>query len=671
MTILDDSNTTTATKRKHADTIAKEEPPRHRARTESTIILHDTDLQREVSSSPPDADHHTRIWRKYLPTSVPPKRPILPSGRLPIVWAATRSELCESMPWFRSYQAGVYSHDGLTHGYLLAAAPAPRDAFLHDGKVIISHGGGGSEMVDAEVEILEAPVAVNDDDSDTQDVQRMPGLGKMKKARVLKQTKDQVLETGRVRPLLNSYKNVHPVLLVAHRQYALFPYELSPKMTYVVLGWYFIASMWEEAEPDRDAPRGYLRRTKLKFQWIDAQGEPWWHQHTGARPFGPTAQTKNESKTTAPRKVAEMTLTRPSISPEIRRCDTCSQPARQVYEQGWMCLEPRCRLFWRIIDLGISPHGDGLLYHSDFVALEDPPRVPPLATYTHLSGWCAYCGRLSCRRLWEAWVCDCCGVMRPANMILYSAHELDVPVAKRYTVHDSAIRMDKFAVRVDELQVDRLAWVHRFVLPFDHGIIYHVLCPDVTRNTVDELLERSQREIYAAASFRRHTLGRNRIEGMLTQYFSQNYGARYKFVAETETTIPLHEAQSFVNDSLKLILDRAQRIFKEISFNEVLVAAYMGKDQMNYHSDSEPGLRGDIGTLSLGSPAQMMFRPIRSKAKNVKSSRKNPRRKCLTLNLRHGDVLLMHGIGIQQNYEHTVIATGMRIAATARYIDNR
>lgn len=36
-----------------------------------------------------------------------------------------------------------------------------------------------------------------------------------------------------------------------------------------------------------------------------------------------------------------------------------------------------------------------------------------------------------------------------------------------------------------------------------------------------------------------------------------------------------------------------------------------------------------------------------------------------------GDVLVMQGPGIQQVYEHTVIPTGIRLAATARYIEPR
>lgn len=37
-----------------------------------------------------------------------------PSSR-PLVWASTRQELCESLPYFRSYQGGIYHHNGVSH----------------------------------------------------------------------------------------------------------------------------------------------------------------------------------------------------------------------------------------------------------------------------------------------------------------------------------------------------------------------------------------------------------------------------------------------------------------------------------------------------------------------------------------------------------------------------
>lgn len=38
---------------------------------------------------------------------------------MPPIWAKSRQEICETCPWFRSYQGGVYHSQGLAKGYLL------------------------------------------------------------------------------------------------------------------------------------------------------------------------------------------------------------------------------------------------------------------------------------------------------------------------------------------------------------------------------------------------------------------------------------------------------------------------------------------------------------------------------------------------------------------------
>lgn len=51
----------------------------------------------------------------------------------------------------------------------------------------------------------------------------------------------------------------------------------------MVLGWYQISLAWVEPElpaPGFQAPEGrpYLHRYKLRFDWCDGQGEPWFLQ---------------------------------------------------------------------------------------------------------------------------------------------------------------------------------------------------------------------------------------------------------------------------------------------------------------------------------------------------------------------------------------------------------
>lgn len=68
----------------------------------------------------------------------------------------------------------------------------------------------------------------------------------------------------------------------------------------------------EEAEPSEAAGKGYNKRTKVVFQWIDAQGEPWWMQHPKPPTAGPSTLPKNEPELTTlppiPRKLHQVPL---------------------------------------------------------------------------------------------------------------------------------------------------------------------------------------------------------------------------------------------------------------------------------------------------------------------------------------------------------------------------
>lgn len=60
-----------------------------------------------------------------------------PIGK-PEVWAQFRQELCEGLPYFRSYQGGIYFRNGVVFGYLLDGFGAERDYM--GSHVVISHG---------------------------------------------------------------------------------------------------------------------------------------------------------------------------------------------------------------------------------------------------------------------------------------------------------------------------------------------------------------------------------------------------------------------------------------------------------------------------------------------------------------------------------------------------
>jgi len=166
-------------------------------------------------------------------------------------------------------------------------------------------------------------------------------------------------------------------------------------------------------------------------------------------------------------------------------------------------------------------------------------------------------------------------------------------------------------------------------------------------------------------AFRRWPLRAHKCRGtLLTNYFSQNTGEPYQYVGGTANTVPFDAACSAVLNARSLIEERVfESLSKEVSFNEVLSAAYMEQQKMAFHSDSEKGLGPLVAGLSLGSAAFMHFR-LHSQFVPSGQSRKID----LTFILRHGDVLVMDGHEVQRHYEHTVVPVNFRMAATARCI---
>ncbi|EGO00089.1 hypothetical protein SERLA73DRAFT_122178 [Serpula lacrymans var. lacrymans S7.3] len=202
-----------------------------------------------------------------------------------------------------------------------------------------------------------------------------------------------------------------------------------------------------------------------------------------------------------------------------------------------------------------------------------------------------------------------------------------------------------------------------FVLPYKRGRIHLIKGTPPANKAADKIFQDYQEQAAnGELLLRRYPL---RMRGaFLTNYFSQNSGEPYQYVGGTGNTVPFTNAPTAVLDALSLIKDRARRSLNhDIPFNEVLSAAYMERQKMSFHSDSEKGLGPVVASLSLGSTAYMHFR-----TRKLKQQLESHKQNVLTLVLRHGDVLVMEGIGVQEYYEHTVVPTNFRIAATARCI---
>ncbi|KAJ7034402.1 hypothetical protein C8F04DRAFT_573004 [Mycena alexandri] len=579
-----------------------------------------------------------------------------PLERLPPIWAQSRQEVCESFEWFRSYQGGVYQNDGTVKGYLLSGFPAQRDCFECGGKLIVSHGGGKADS------------------------------SRIQRGHVTNITADdQRLDDLSVRALMNNYRTGQPIVLLIDDKYGPFPFDLVGRNVYMaVLGFYRIIHTWAEYQPSNSNTNGRVVRYKFAFQWCEGQGEPWWLNQSNDSSVSDPA----EKRVKAGPKPAAMSPLKPAHL--YNECAGCLQSSPHVFRQTWACLNPGCHFFW-------MTHGallpSQLNYNPEFLSVIDPRPLPfsyrgtllptklvlnpsdgVTTTYAYSRGWhCRKCGRLSCRSAWEHYKCPSCqdthkiiGNIRPAKGLL----SFPVPVSGKFldSVVDDHSGIKRLPTTMFYLEDARGATgrCQTFVLPEGKGSIHLIQTSRLAGAEADRIFEAYQQQAFdGTLLFRRWPLRNHKLRGpLLTNYFSQNSGETYHYVGGTDNTVPFDRAPGAVIQARELIQKRIREALAvRYEFNEVLSAAYMEQQKMAFHSDSERGLGPVVAGLSMGSPALMHFRSL---SKYV--PRDQQLTSILTVVLRHGDVLVMEGAGVQDFYQHTVVPCNFRIAATARWI---
>lgn len=620
--------------------------------------------------------------------------------RIP-VWAKSRQELCE-LPYFKSMQGGVYTRGNTVYGYLLGRFPSPRDAWCHEGRLIISHGGGKNVL----------------DDSDSKNNPALPNKSRH-------QLGDDQLESDlSVKALLTAYRMFRPVVVLAEADYEhLQGFNLKQGYargaSYYVLGHYAIVAAWAEKEEVGNQGNSSVHtRWKFAFQYIESdQGPPWWIQS----PSTPIPQPKPPFEERVPQTVEERRAfgrevipTRLNVSeitvgsfPNVTllKCEHCVTFSPPVY-RGRICLNPDCSLFW--LDANRQPVSqDKLEFNPEFLVLRELPEqlknipypiVPEYPEWQRrrsgesifnrqfwVGACCHRCGRVSCRQRWQYWRCLTCGLRRnDSSPQIYPSSSLDSPLSCESQGDGNFNPYDlETECRVIQYPKGEHRLVIYYKLPRDAGQIVHVLNNSSATEIADQLFELYQQDACATNMFQRHAIKTHGVKGELyAQHFSHNAGAPYKYIAEAVSTpfdkcpTSVCQAREHIHYLCKSALD------KSTDFNEILSVAYAEGQEMNFHSDDEPGLGPVVAGLTLGSHAEMLFRhhvaykknflykngPFRPSEARVPEASSD---RILQITLSHGDLLIMDGLNIQKQYEHAVFVRDndlVRFAATARFI---
>lgn len=294
----------------------------------------------------------------------------------PFAWAESRQELCETLPYYRAYHSGCYAtsakitpqlnqegklssqllRDCIPYGYLLGGFGASRDAWEHDGQVIISHGGGKSGVEESSKEDVDNPLPD-------------ASISASKADQKVRPTGDQTFKDGQIPSLVHSYRCQTPIVLLIAKDYKSSHFELP--CAFAVLGWYWITDVWCEREPRKDKSVLGWVRWKFRFQYIQSQGRPWWlgneqvlfwnpKTDRGRHWAAPDGEALRPSKSPSKRqkwssgKHLKRSVHLTSITVEEAStntdpiCTRCQQTSPLVFWIGWMCLKQDCEAFWKV-----------------------------------------------------------------------------------------------------------------------------------------------------------------------------------------------------------------------------------------------------------------------------------------------------------------------------------
>ncbi|KAF2224207.1 hypothetical protein BDZ85DRAFT_260574 [Elsinoe ampelina] len=333
---------------------------------------------------------------------------------------------------------------------------------------------------------------------------------------------------------------------------------------------------------------------------------------------------------------------------------------------------------------------------------------------------CPQCGKCTSRSRWAGWFCECGFSHTPPHAVIPAPRLRDPwhPVSNLYAqCHDWADSCLETSV-----QFSHNYRIVTYKIPDLEGCSISHLIANKTINEEphgpDDMFHALQ-ELDCGLERRRFVTGK---EEFMTA-FSNNRGMPYKFVAKGESLPfsgspwPLTTTRSRLNWASRLVLD--EQFDQANEFNELLTIGYFDGQNIKYHDDGEKGLGPTVASLSLGFPADMLFR-VKSKhwtgmTKGGQFVHKRPlqgtshyssrlsaweklrsqigdatpkpdqlkrvatalelqdnvrdRKPWLRLRLSHGDVVVMHGAPLQEYFEHQVDPLGtLRFALTCRTI---
>ncbi|KAJ5495087.1 hypothetical protein N7539_000203 [Penicillium diatomitis] len=600
----------------------------------------------------------------------------------PPIWANTRQQLVDALDWYHSMQGGAALSDKRCTGFLLDGDNGSRSVMTDE--VIITRVGGGS----------------------TKDSQGNLTL-----------QRDQSPDGNLVAAMMTTMRERRPVGVIIGSRNKLLDIDIPHR--YCVLDWFLITNVWSEKF-------GSYAGYRFRLEKLDWSKKGWWtapdaEQVSQASMHGDSNLGPAERMCAECGKFSQQIYAKPGWMCLQPSCSQFwkvggSEPAEDaLFEYHPTFLNQR---------LSTQP---GIPDPGPLAQIFDKNLSSSQGT-TSREEWkgivCPQCHKCIQRITWDAWDCSNDPARAPSETCRYRAERRirAVPLLS-VTEGAKAFRSNQLACAIKPA-VDNLTCapyeMRVYEVPGGGWVTHFAANPQINEssNGPNFLFDRLQ---VINLGLRRYPLTNSQVPGTLTCHFAVNYGVPYKYVVSvdsrgfSEAPAEILTALGRLSWATKIAVGRSGGEYQPP--NELLALGYLEQMKIGFHDDGEKDLGPTIATLSLGSRSRMFVRmkakyhygvgdkgvPTRDDPILPGSLKEQERRalrqefeagkltlpqyrqqltslvgrsgkkeppKLLQMELKHGDLLVMHGAELQKYFEHSVQPDhGLRFALTARYIE--
>ncbi|EAS30635.2 uncharacterized protein CIMG_11674 [Coccidioides immitis RS] len=591
----------------------------------------------------------------------------------PPAWAVDRPELCDALPWFRSTQGGCYFKDGIAFGVLIDGDAGDRAHLDHE--VVITRVGGGCIKVGGKLQL----------------------------------TEDIDIKNPAFRALIFNLEHDIPVGLVVGDRNVICTTRVPHR--YNVMSFFRVTDIWYEKS-------GPFTGAKVRFEKLDLESQSWWAAKNVDVPIpvsersdakAPVLPTCPECLQLSHQVYAQGWMCLKRECKKFWTMNNRSPPTELTFAPHFLKMR-------RQAPCPMRPQHS--LVPDLLATLPQDSRISITARVMWKGIVCPRCNRCVARTLWNGWSCakedGGCG---------FKHINLPVSVDLRSIISDFEMGATghRYLVGNELVCRSRVQYLKNYRLDmFDLGM--GNIMTHFAANTTINKREGGPNDLFRKLctediGLKRHKLQASVVQGTLTSHFAVNFGMPYKYIVAVDSR-PFSETPSFLLRALGRLSWAVMKTVPPTEFqqpNELLTLGYFEKMAINYHDDGEDTLGPTVATLSIGAPATMLirmkgkyFRVPEPKKKNIapndlvlpgcamekerrelkmlyenegitcaeywdalarlKSSRKEAKPMC-SLDLHHGDMVVMHGANLQKYFEHSVTPNGdLRFALTARYV---